>query len=83
MNEQIERCLYQAGLTAQGCWDELDDYARQGIEEFAYLLIKQCIFEIVHECVLNHSTNHSTNKSVQNFMVLATKRIQEKFGIEQ
>jgi len=79
MNEQIENCLYQAGLTAQGCWDELDDYARQGIEEFADLLIKQCIFEIVHECVLNHSTN----TSVQNFMVVATKRIQEKFGIEQ
>jgi hypothetical protein len=32
MNERIEHCLYQAGLTAQGCWDELDDYAKQGIE---------------------------------------------------
>ena len=43
MNERIEHCLYQAGLTAQGCWDELDDYAKQGIEKFAELIIKECI----------------------------------------
>lgn len=42
MNERIEHCLYQAGLTAQGCWDELDDYARQGIEKFAELIVKEC-----------------------------------------
>ena len=42
MNERIENCLYQAGLTAQGCWDELDDYARQGIEKFAELIVQEC-----------------------------------------
>ena len=42
MNERIEHCLYQAGLTAQGCWDELDDYARQGIEKFAQLIVAEC-----------------------------------------
>ena len=43
MNEQIEHCLYQAGLTAQGCWDELDDYAKQGIEKFAELIVRECM----------------------------------------
>ena len=43
MNERIEHCLYQAGLTAQGCWDELDDYAKQGIEKFAQLIVEECI----------------------------------------
>jgi len=43
MNERIEHCLYSAGLTAQGCWDELDDYARQGIEKFAELIVLECI----------------------------------------
>jgi hypothetical protein len=43
MNENIENCLYQAGLTAQGCWDELDDYAREGIEKFAELIVRECI----------------------------------------
>ena len=42
MNERIEHCLYQAGLTAQGCWDELDDYAKQGIEKFAELIVREC-----------------------------------------
>ena len=43
MNERIEHCLYQAGLTAQGCWDELDDYAKQGIEKFAELIVRECL----------------------------------------
>ena len=42
MNERIEYCLYQAGLTAQGCWDELDDYAKEGIEKFAELIVREC-----------------------------------------
>jgi len=43
MNERIEHCLYQAGLTAQGCWDELDDYAKEGIEKFAELIVRECL----------------------------------------
>ena len=42
MNEKIKHSLYQAGLTAQGCWDELDDYTKQGIEKFAELIVKEC-----------------------------------------
>lgn len=43
MNERIEHCLYQAGLTVQGCWDELDDYAKEGIEKFAELIVRECV----------------------------------------
>jgi metal-sulfur cluster biosynthetic enzyme len=43
MNKRIEHCLYQAGLTAQGCWDELDDYAKEGIEKFAELIVKEIL----------------------------------------
>jgi len=41
MNERIEQCLYLSGLTAQGCWDELDDYAKQGIYKFAELIVRE------------------------------------------
>jgi len=41
MNELIEHCLYESGLTAQGCWDEFDDYAKEAIERFAKLIIKE------------------------------------------
>ena len=42
MNELIEHCMYESGLTAQGCWDELDDYAKEAIERFAKLIVKEC-----------------------------------------
>ena len=54
MNEQVEHCLYQAGLTAQGCWDNLDDYAKAGIEKFAELIIREC------SNVVSHSTGPKT-----------------------
>jgi len=43
MNDRLEDLLYQSGLTAQGCWDELDDYARQGIKRFAEMIVRDNI----------------------------------------
>jgi hypothetical protein len=43
MNEQIEHCLYQAGLTAQGCWDKMDAYDKQAIQKFAELIVKEML----------------------------------------
>jgi hypothetical protein len=43
MNEKIEELMYHAGLTAQGCWDEMDDYGRKAIENLAGLIIQECI----------------------------------------
>ncbi len=42
MNERIEHCLYQAGLTAQGCWEDLDTYTQEGIEKLAELIVREC-----------------------------------------
>ena len=41
-NQRIEDLMYHAGLTAQGCWDEMDDYAKQAIERFAKLIVRDC-----------------------------------------
>ena len=43
MNKKIEDLMYHAGLTAQGCWDEMDEYDRKAIEKFAELIVKECI----------------------------------------
>ena len=43
MNKRMEDLMYHAGLTAQGCWDEMDDYDKQAIEKFAKLIVKECI----------------------------------------
>lgn len=53
--------MKRSGLTAQGCWDEMDDYDREAIAKFAELIVKECI-EVVKwtpsqfpndECVSN------------------------------
>ena len=42
MNEKIEDLMYQAGLTASGCWDEMDDYDHQAIEKLIKLIVNDC-----------------------------------------
>ena len=40
---KFDDLMYRAGLTAQGCWDEMDDYDHKAIEKFAELIVKECI----------------------------------------
>jgi hypothetical protein len=70
MNEQFEHLIYLSGLTAQGCWDELDEYTQQGIEKFAELIVRECagIFEGVY------TDQHRPER--------IDKRIKEHFGVE-
>ena len=72
MNENIENCLYQAGLTAQGCWDELDDYAREGIEKFALLIVQECA-DVAKE----------TRWAVPPSQEQIARGIQQHFGVEE
>jgi hypothetical protein len=39
---RFDDLMYHAGLTAQGCWDEMDDYDRKAIEKFAELIVQEC-----------------------------------------
>ena len=45
MDELIEHCMYESGLTAQGCWDELDDYAKEAILRFGELLLRDAVLQ--------------------------------------
>jgi hypothetical protein len=47
MNNRIEDVMYHSGLTATGCWDEMDDYAHKAIEKFAKLTVEDCIQVLV------------------------------------
>jgi hypothetical protein len=70
MNERFENLLYESGLTAQGCWEELDSYAQNAIEKFAKLIIKECI-----DTVLDCSVEYTTRPQV-------AIEIKEHFGVE-
>lgn len=41
-NYRIEDLMYQSGLTAQGCWDKMDEYDHQAIEKLVELVVKDC-----------------------------------------
>ena len=42
MNEVLEKLMYDAGLTADGCWNNMDKYDQEAIEKFAELIVKEC-----------------------------------------
>lgn len=46
MNNKLEDLMYQSGLTAQGCWDEMDDYDRRAIEKLAELIVRECAKQV-------------------------------------
>lgn len=46
MNAQFEDLMYRSGLTAQGCWDEFDDYTREAIEVFGVLVVEECLQQV-------------------------------------
>jgi hypothetical protein len=48
VNDNFENLLYESGLTAQGCWDELDEYAQAAIIRFGRLVMQDCI-RIIHQ----------------------------------
>jgi len=70
MNDRMENLMYQAGLTASGCWDQMDAYDKQAIEKFAELIVKECahLVDTLNEAYEAPST--------------AGKFIKEQFGIE-
>ena len=39
---KFDDLMYRAGLTAQGCWDEMDEYDRNAIQKFAELIVREC-----------------------------------------
>ena len=39
---KIDDLLWSSGILADGCWDELDDYARESV----YRLVKETIVQI-------------------------------------
>ena len=49
MNQKIQDLMYHSGLTAQGCWDEMDEYDKQAIEKFAELIVKAVFDRIADE----------------------------------
>lgn len=70
MNSKLDDLMYQAGLTAQGSWDEMDAYDREAVMKLAELIVRECM-DIVEDAV-NHREPASTY----------VDKIKEHFGVE-
>jgi hypothetical protein len=43
MTDKIDELMYHAGMTAQGCWDEMDSYDQEAIMKLSQLIAKECM----------------------------------------
>lgn len=71
MNKQFDDLMYSAGLTAQGCWDQMDEYDRTAILKFAQLIVAECI-DVVSDCSVEYCTRPQI-----------VSEIREHFGVEE
>ena len=65
--------MYRAGLTAQGCWDEMDAYDRKAIMTLAELIVKEC-----SELTLDHK-----NDDYYNGWLDYRDEIKRHFGVQE
>jgi hypothetical protein len=42
MNDKFDNLMYDAGITAQGCWDEMDEYDRAAVMRLCELVVQEC-----------------------------------------
>lgn len=74
MNKQFDKLMYDAGMTAQGCWDEWDSYQRGAIAKFAELIVSECA-----DIAKHHVMNISTYADAE----FVEEQIAKHFGVEE
>ncbi len=77
MNEQINDLMYRAGLTAQGCWDSMDDYDREAILKFAELIVRECANHC--DLLLDHKISSEWSRGTHD----CSRAIKKHFGVEE
>lgn len=73
MNNTIEQLLYTSGLTAQGCWEELDWYTREAIMTLVQHTAEHCA-QLVQDAV-DHREPASTYPSMIRRQFLGSGKI--------
>jgi hypothetical protein len=68
MDSKFEDLMYRSGLTASGCWDQLDEYDRKAVEKFGELIVKECI-EINKQELAFNAFERLLNRYQENFGV--------------
>jgi hypothetical protein len=76
MNDLVESLMYHSGMTASGCWDELDDYDRAAIERLVELVARECMTICVANA-LQEADSEGKSSSAKSAL-----DIKEAFGVQ-
>ena len=83
MNKTIEDLMYHAGLTASGCWDEMDAYDRKAIVRFSQLIVADCL-NIISKYEISAGGNSAAGERAYGWTYVALKdiynEIRERFN---
>lgn len=87
---KFDDLMYRAGLTAQGCWDEMDDYDRNAIEKFAQLIVQECVNreQLLGAIARGWCSEKNSHKTMDSDLALAIfdeveRQIKQHFGVEE
>ena len=78
MNKAFDDLLWQSGLIADGCWDELGTYEQEAIER----LIEFTVLECVKACI-NEGKKFEVESAGEYSSNLYATAIKKHFGVEQ
>ena len=73
----FEKQIYESGLIAQGCWDEMDSYMHAAVEKFGELIVRRCISEVAMMGV-----SQWENKDIAWATQMITTNIKDMFEIK-
>jgi hypothetical protein len=80
MNKTIEDLMYQSGLTADGCWNEMDAYDRGAIERLIDLVVKDCIGIVEN---LSPGYQDYRNQIEDAFRNDCVSELKHRYGVEE
>lgn len=54
--ERYEDLLYESGLTADGCWNQLDQYAKEAIDRYGKLCVESLALKLFADGIIDRFT---------------------------
>ena len=78
MTDKFDDLMYQAGLTAQGCWDQMDDYDRTAILKFGELIVRECV-KVMYDNAIERKVPPDINQTPTHYAIA----VLEHFGVKK
>jgi hypothetical protein len=63
----FDKQIYDSGLIADGCWDQLDQYAKDAIMKFGELIVRECVG--MAQTFHNHQYDFTGDLELHEFML--------------